>query len=390
MTYLFAKGRLSDALDQQGKRLDAAVLTMPPERVRHPDAELEQELLSEFRVERVTIRRDDIATQTQEEDVDVSQDWNRIISDRSRPFMMRGTRVTFFVPFDGDASVLDLTPSSFTTVFPEGRVNGTEILIDYTGVGVDAQRVKGQFEGNLNQIERYLVWATKDVETFNEGLLSRIQSGVAARRAKVEHDQTLAEGLGYRKRADAPAQTRAGIVRSEAARNVPVPPPPGEPARGPAVWDLVRKGESRRLEFKSSLRWDRRLSKVNKSLQDEVLQTLAGFLNSGGGDLLIGIADDGSATGIEADLASFKRGGEDAFMRTVGSLVADRIGAEFSPFIDLEIEGFDGKRVCRVHVEGASKPAYVDGSTLFIRTGNATRQLDPRATVDYVQTHWGR
>lgn len=385
--YLFAKGRLGDALDQQGNRLDAAISAMSPEHVRREDAELETELLGEFRVEPVNLRRSDIATQTREEDVDVRWDRNRLIRDRTRPFMMRGARVSFFVPFDGDATLLSLTPSSFTTVFPEGEVNGSEIVVHYVGVGDDAQRIKGQFEANLAQIERYLAWSTKDVEAFNSGLPARIQSGLAARRSKVDSDQALADGLGYKKRTHSPGQARAAVVQPANKRDAAISPAPVPVAR-PSVEELVRIGESRHVEFKSSIRWDRRLNKVNKALQDEVMQCIAAFLNSGGGDLLIGIADDRTTVGVEDDLRTFSRGGEDALLRTIGSLSADRVGPEFDRFIDVGLEDFGGKRICRVHVDGAPKPAYLDGSLFFIRGGPATRQLDPRGTVEYVRTHW--
>src|SRR3546814_4587310 len=40
---------------------------------------------------------------------------------------------------------------------------------------------------------------------------------------------------------------------------------------------LIARGEGERLEFKSSLRWDRRENRVNRSLQQVVLKTVAGF-----------------------------------------------------------------------------------------------------------------
>ena len=52
---------------------------------------------------------------------------------------------------------------------------------------------------------------------------------------------------------------------------------------------LIAAGESKTLEFKSSLRWDRREECVNKALEGVVVKTLAGFLNAAGGTLLIGV-----------------------------------------------------------------------------------------------------
>ena len=67
---------------------------------------------------------------------------------------------------------------------------------------------------------------------------------------------------------------------------------------------LIAAGENETLEFKSSLRWDRREERVNKVLEQMVVKTLAGFLNALGGTLLIGIDDDEAIVGLAADYAT--------------------------------------------------------------------------------------
>ncbi len=63
--------------------------------------------------------------------------------------------------------------------------------------------------------------------------------------------------------------------------------------------DLVRQQESKTLEFKSSLRWDlKNDQKDDKHITHASLKTIAAFLNTDGGDLLIGVADDGTVLGI--------------------------------------------------------------------------------------------
>lgn len=385
-THLFATGELSAALDQLGRRLDEAIASLDADKLGTPDAELEDALLHDFRVEPVTLRRDDIAVRTQEEDVDISQDQDRMIRDRSRPFMVKGTRFTFFVPFDGDATLLHLRPSSFTTVFPDGRVEGSEIAVDYVRVDADAQQIRGTFASNLSLIERYLQWANGDVETFNGTLTSRIRAGLAARKAKLERDRAALDGLGYKTRTEKSASVAAVIAHAA------TPGPSRRTRRNPRkaarqIADVIAAGESETVEFKASLRWDFKTSQDNKALQDEVLQAIAGFLNAAGGDVVVGVADDGSVIGIEADLRLFGRG-EDSYLQRIANLVADRVGPEFGGLVTVQITGLDDKRVCRVMVKGAPKPAFIDGSDFYVRVGNTTRKLDPKRTVDYVNTHW--
>ena len=53
--------------------------------------------------------------------------------------------------------------------------------------------------------------------------------------------------------------------------------------------------------FKSSLRWNINGAKNDERITLEVLEAIAGFLNTGDGVLLIGVRDDGSLHGIASD-----------------------------------------------------------------------------------------
>ncbi|MBN1223178.1 MAG: ATP-binding protein [Candidatus Aminicenantes bacterium] len=66
--------------------------------------------------------------------------------------------------------------------------------------------------------------------------------------------------------------------------------------------ELIKRGESKTLEFKSTLRWNLRENrKEDKVITLAVLKTIAAFLNTAGGDLLLGVGDDGTVTEIERD-----------------------------------------------------------------------------------------
>src|SRR4051812_11050522 len=77
--------------------------------------------------------------------------------------------------------------------------------------------------------------------------------------------------------------------------------------------ELIAHGESARLEFKSTLRYDLREHKTNKSLEKVVAKTLAGYLNADGGTLLIGVADDGSIVGLAHDINTLSTKNLDGF-----------------------------------------------------------------------------
>ena len=70
------------------------------------------------------------------------------------------------------------------------------------------------------------------------------------------------------------------------------------------VLDLSRilmDGESEEVEFKSTLRTNLHTGNKDPRIELAVLKTSAGFLNTNGGTLVVGVADDGSPIGIRAD-----------------------------------------------------------------------------------------
>ena len=82
------------------------------------------------------------------------------------------------------------------------------------------------------------------------------------------------------------------------------------------VNELIAKGESSTVEFKSSLRRNLHTNQNDRIVELAVLKTVAAFLNSrDGGTLIIGVSDDHKPVGIEVD--AFKN--------------EDRMGLHLSP-----------------------------------------------------------
>ncbi len=79
------------------------------------------------------------------------------------------------------------------------------------------------------------------------------------------------------------------------------------------IEEIVAAGEDEYHEFKATLRWDIRESRVNKVLEEVVLKTIAAFNNKEGGMLIIGASDDGEVIGLEDDYNCLKDGDKDKF-----------------------------------------------------------------------------
>ncbi len=72
--------------------------------------------------------------------------------------------------------------------------------------------------------------------------------------------------------------------------------------------NLIEKGESDLLEFKETFRYNVKTNTKDKTLKDEVSKAVCGMLNSKGGIVLIGVADDKKFEGIERDLNLYGKG----------------------------------------------------------------------------------
>ena len=144
---------------------------------------------------------------------------------------------------------------------------------------------------------------------------------------------------------------------------------------------LIARGEGAQLEFKSSLRWDTRQQRANRSLQQVVVRTIAGFLNNDGVTLLIGIDDNGQILGIEADLKTLKHPNRDGFERVLMDAIRSALGGNACALIHCYFHDLDGRTVCRVIAQKSLEPIYFldNGVARFmLRAGNSTRELDVR------------
>jgi hypothetical protein len=232
---LFCKFDLHGALENHVRKLREHVEALPSNVVldKSPD-ELAAEVVREFHVAAPVLKVDEISVEQQDAKVDVSRDSTRHIFDRSQPFYLSGTRVTFFVPFEGDASLFGARPSRYTTTFPFADVKGCELVCSYDQLDHVAAAVRGRFDHDLAQVSTYLDWIRQDAERHNSTLVQRVKELVDRRREKLLKDQGLVSALGFplRRRDDAPRTYVAPEVRrkmpqhSRAATQKPFVPEP--------------------------------------------------------------------------------------------------------------------------------------------------------------------
>lgn len=154
---------------------------------------------------------------------------------------------------------------------------------------------------------------------------------------------------------------------------------------------LIKQGENPFLEFKSSLRWDIVENRVNRSLEGVVMKTLAGFMNTQGGTLLIGVSDEGEILGLEKDYQTLKKSGRDGFEQLLMTMIASNLGADMCQFVRIIFHDSDGSDICRLIVLPATRPVFIqqgNSPKLFLRTGGGTRELNVQEAMDYMKVRW--
>jgi predicted HTH transcriptional regulator len=144
---------------------------------------------------------------------------------------------------------------------------------------------------------------------------------------------------------------------------------PLEQEKDYSIADLIKSGESSTLEFKSSMllptqkdptislieskitdttskedreKFEKAIKEKEKALKEEIpfmiVKTIAAFLNSDGGILLVGVKDDGSIYGLENDFqaVSNNRKNLDGWLQYLVELINNQIGTEFIQYIKVK------------------------------------------------------
>ena len=158
--------------------------------------------------------------------------------------------------------------------------------------------------------------------------------------------------------------------------------------------ELIAEGEHNGLEFKSSLRWDLNLSKIEKDRELDVLKAIAAFNNGEGGTLLIGVDDDQNVLGLDLDYATFGDGDRDDFELHLRNLINRTWGIEFATGnLDVSFPRLGDVELCSVEVARGTFPLYLEvndrhgrkSERFYVRSGNSSQLIEsPSEMASYV------
>lgn len=113
------------------------------------------------------------------------------------------------------------------------------------------------------------------------------------------------------------------------------------------------------------------------------LRTIAAFANSAGGQLVIGVADDGVVVGVADPLAEEER---------IANLISDNISPQLVPAIDLVTLGEETVLVVDVPLS-TRRPHFITSHGIergvYVRLGSTTRLADPALVAELERTARG-
>ena len=156
--------------------------------------------------------------------------------------------------------------------------------------------------------------------------------------------------------------------------------------------DVIGKGETLTVEFKSSMLYDYDRDVKNKELQRVLLKEIVALMNTEGGTVYVGVSDNGDILGIARDCSlTGKKGGwhgwSESFtnaVKTLGPVAAANVGHE-----PIEI---DGATVAKVTVRRGRRPAYLDPKVkgqFAKREGSSSIWLTPQEAIEYANERFG-
>jgi len=239
------------------------------------------------------------------------------------------------------------------------------------------------FDAKVRSIFDHIVSAYGDDGTSvydGDGVATAAPAGGLATLAVQDLD-TITAGVVERIKADAEFASRVaaqlGVTGGAALRTVA---------------ELIENDEDFAVEFKSTARWDINGAKPNKAMEDAVVKTVAGFLNTDGGTLLIGIDPDRVVLGLGQDYPLVKPANGDGFVNWLTTHLINALGHAAVMRTRARIAVHDGRDICRLDVARSSLPVRAKTSTkdtvFFVRMNSSTRELPDAELDEYLADHW--
>ena len=199
MTPLFRQYELRSVLEAQQRTIAQKIESLAEEQILHSShSDLCRYFLDKYTIDVVEIDEEGIEVDYGDAQVDVSHRFDYFVRDRSRPTMVSGTRIAFFVPFVGDEDLLRCRPSTYQL---DGGVDAScrdgHLVFIFDRTLQDASNVRAEFQRSLDNLKKYLDRIAGEAGQYNTALGDLIDQCISSRREKILHDRGIVKSLGF-------------------------------------------------------------------------------------------------------------------------------------------------------------------------------------------------
>ena len=161
----------------------------------------------------------------------------------------------------------------------------------------------------------------------------------------------------------------------------------------PGVRALIEGGESAVVEFKSTARRNLHTEAPDQAITWAAIKTIAAFMNTHGGTLLVGVDDHGQPVGIELDYPLVKGGDRDGWELWLTAVVKTALGTVAATDLSVRFCTIDDRTIARIDVRRGAEPVFASRKgepreVFLARLNNSTEELSGPALLDYRRKRW--
>ena len=221
---LFFKYDLRATIENQARGLANEINSLSEAQILNASQEdMLEYLVEKHKINPLEIDEAKIQMNYSDAQIDVSRDFHRFIFDRSTPFYVPGTRVTFFVPFTGDSELFHCQPSTHSLNPPRATLRGNELVFSYDLTRDRMTQVKETFEEAIDRTKTEIGRVNADVATYNGSLAQNARQALSARREKLLQDRNIVESIGFplRRRESPPSTIVVPDIKRKVTPRIP-------------------------------------------------------------------------------------------------------------------------------------------------------------------------
>ncbi|HEY0628575.1 MAG TPA: hypothetical protein VGD23_04525 [Sphingomicrobium sp.] len=153
------------------------------------DDDIVEALFDKMKAEPIELRLDEAEPDVVEKSIEVENVF------RDRMVKVPGLRIAKVVPFDGEAGLFKLTPNSYDTNPPRGKVSGSKLTIGMEVRESEDEAAIRYIEGELTSVQAYIDRQRPQLDEYNQQLPAAIRSAVERRRATLGKASSVADRL---------------------------------------------------------------------------------------------------------------------------------------------------------------------------------------------------